>query len=78
MGKLFTSILQSRLQHFLKSNDLLSPEQFGFRSNSGRTENIFILKQIVHKYFNSKQNLYACFVDDENAFDSVWQPPHLK
>ena len=73
LGKLFTSILQSRLQHFLESNDILNPEQFGFRSNSRTTDNLFILKQLIHKYLSSKQNLYVCFVDYEKAFDSVWQ-----
>lgn len=72
LGKLFTSILQTRLLHFLEENKLLNAEQFGFRPNSRTTDNLFILKQLIHKYSLSNEKLYVCFVDYEKAFDTVW------
>ena len=72
LGKLFTSILQTRLLNFLEMHKLLKEEQFGFRPNCRTTDNLFILKQLIHKYFARKEKLYVCFIDYEKAFDSVW------
>ena len=38
LGKLFTSILQSRLNKFIEQHNILSPEQFGFCPNSQTTD----------------------------------------
>ena len=73
MGKLFTKILQTRLSTFLDDNDLLCPEQFGFRKNSRTTDNLFILKQLIEQQFRANSKLFVAFVDYEKAFDSVWQ-----
>lgn len=72
LSKLFTSVLQNRLVKFLEENNILNDEQFGFRSNLRTTDNLFIFKQILHKYFSNKQKLYVSFIDYEKAFDSVW------
>lgn len=72
LGKLFTSILQTRLMQHLENNNILNPEQFGFRPNSRTTDNLFILKQLLNKYLSSNEKLYVCFVDYEKAFDTVW------
>lgn len=74
LGKLFTSILQTRLTNFLEENHLLNSEQFGFRPNLRTTDNLFILNQLIQKQFASGKKLYVCFIDYEKAFDSVWQP----
>ena len=50
LGKLFTSILQSRLNKFIEQNNILNPEQFGFRPNSRTTDSLFILQQLINKY----------------------------
>ena len=34
LGKLFTSILQSRLNKYIEIHNILNPEQFGFRPNA--------------------------------------------
>ena len=72
LGKLFTSILQTRYYNFLENNNKLNKEQFGFRKNSRTTDNLFILKHILHKYFNRKENIYACFIDYEKAFCTLY------
>ena len=73
LGKLFTSILQTRYYIFLEKYNKLNMKQFGFRKNSRTTDNLFILQHILHKYFRRKEKIYACFIDYEQAFDTVWQ-----
>ena len=73
LGKLFTSILQSRLNTFIEQHNILNPEQFGFRPNSRTTDSLFILQQLINKYKKQHKKLYVGFIDYEKAFDSVWQ-----
>ena len=73
LGKLFTSILQNRLNRFIEKHDVLNPEQFGFRPNSRTTDSLFIFQQLLHKYTKQHEKLYVGFIDYEKAFDSVWQ-----
>ena len=72
LGKLFTSLLQKRLENYLESKNLLSINQGGFRSGYRTTDHIYILKTLTNKYLHKlKKNLYVCFVDFKKAFDSV-------
>ncbi|KAL9967640.1 hypothetical protein ACROYT_G025915 [Oculina patagonica] len=71
LGKLFTSILQNRLNKFIEQHDVLNPEQFGFRPNSRTTDSLFIFQQLLHKYTKQHKKLYVGFIDYEKAFDSV-------
>lgn len=74
MGKLFTNLLQQSLNNYLENNNLLGQYQFGFRKDHRTTDNIFILKTLVNKYFGKKKdNLYVCYVDFSKAFDTVWR-----
>ena len=72
LGKLFTSLLQKRLGDYLETNNLLSPNQGGFREGYRTTDHIYILKTLINKYvYNRKTNLYVCFVDFKKAFDCI-------
>ena len=73
LGKLFTSILQSRLNKFIEQHNILNPEQFGFRPNSQTTDSLFILQQLLYKYTRQHKKLCVGFIDYEKEFDSVWQ-----
>ena len=73
LGKLFTSILQSRLNKFIEQHNILNPEQFRFRPNSRTTDSLFILQQLINKYKKQHKKLYVGFIDYKKAFDSVWQ-----
>ena len=46
LGKLFTTIINDRLYKYLSDNEVLKPEQGGFRKEHGTVDNIYIyLKQ---------------------------------
>lgn len=75
LGKLFCHVFNSRISNYVENISFLAKEQAGFRKNFRTSDQTFILKTLVDKYCckNSKSNkLYACFIDLEKAFDTVW------
>ena len=73
VGKVFSHILNERLNSFLEDNHIIHNNQAGFRKNHRTVDHIFTMKTIVDKYINKRQNIYVCFVDFAKAFDSVWR-----
>lgn len=71
MAKLFTSIINTRLEWWAESNNILNITQFGFRKNRRTTDAIFIMNSLIQHYNKRKRILYACFIDFRKAFDSV-------
>ena len=70
-GKLFTAILNIRLNNYLESMNLLCEEQAGFRKKYGTTDHIFNLKCIIDLYLFRGKKLFCAFIDYKKAFDSV-------
>ena len=70
-GKLFTAILNNRLNNYLESMNLLCEEQAGFRKKYGTTDHIFNLKCIIDLYLFRGKKLFCAFIDYKKAFDSV-------
>lgn len=77
MGKVFNSILNTRLEEFLKVNNIIADEQIGFKRGCRTSDHIFKLKTIIDKYLNKSKKLYTCFIDLKKAFDSVIHPALL-
>ena len=71
LGKLFNSILNSRLDKYLLDNKLISDCQIGFCKNSRTSDHMFVVKYIIDYYFSKDTKVYTCFVDFQKAFDSV-------
>ena len=67
-GKLFTAILNNRLNKFLEDSGILGEEQAGFRKKYSTVDHIFTLKMLVDFYVHK---LYCSFIDYRKAFDSV-------
>ena len=71
LGKLFKSILETRLSY---KNEVCiddDPCQAGFKRNSRTIDNIFILQSLVVSQKAYKKTLYACYIDFTKAFDYV-------
>ena len=71
LGKLFESILETRLSY---KNEVCiddDPCQAGFKRNSRTIDNIFILQSLVVSQKAHKKPLYACYIDFTKAFDYV-------
>ena len=71
IGKLFTSILNSRLYIYLTSKNLLGNEQAGFRPKHSTLDHIFALHILSRFYIESNKQLFCAFVDYSKAFDFV-------
>ena len=67
--KLFTKIMNSRLNDWAENEYILTESQFGFRSQRGTTDCLFILHGLIEKLLSNGKKLYAAFIDYEKAFD---------
>jgi hypothetical protein len=73
VGKLFTGILNNRLNNFLESNNILTSAQSGFRKGFSTIDNAFILHLITHLFKHSNKKLFCIFIDFAKAFDNIWR-----
>ena len=72
-GKLFTSILNTRITKYVEENELLHSEQAGFRKGYSTTDNLFILQSLIDIAKSNKSKLFCTFIDFKQAFDTVWR-----
>ena len=70
-GKLFTAVLNTRLNNYLENMNILAEEQAGFRKGYGTADHIFNLKCLIDLYLFRGKRLYCAFIDYKKAFDSV-------
>ena len=61
----------ARLDSYLKSNNILCTNQFGFRKNSNTSDAIIEFLDYVHSSLDSKQSTIAVYLDFSKAFDTV-------
>ena len=71
IGKVFTSIINRRLNTWAESNNVYSDNQFGFREGRGAVDCMFILHGIIESFLSQSKPLYCVFVDLKRAFDSA-------
>ena len=73
LGKVFLSIINTRISDFLENNDKYDKAQNGFRKDHRTSDNIFIFKTMINKIKLLNKKLFVCFVDFSKAFDTVWR-----
>ena len=71
IGKLFTSVLNSRLYSYLTNENLLGNEQAGFRPQHSTLDHILALHILSKSYIDQKKRLFCAFVDYSKAFDFI-------
>ena len=71
MSKLFSSVLNNRLQTFFDKNKIINETQIGFQPKARTSDHMFVLRTLIEKYQSLDSKLYVCFVDFQKAFDSV-------
>lgn len=73
LGKLFCSIINSRVLNFLSEHKTLSKCQIGFLPNYRTSDHIFTLHTLIERHvIQNKTKIYARFIDFKQAFDSIW------
>jgi hypothetical protein len=70
-AKLFTTILNNRLNSYLDNMSILCEEQAGFRKHYSTTDHIFNLKCLIDMYLRCSKTLFCAFIDYRKAFEYV-------
>ena len=70
-NRIFEKLVYSRMESFIKQNDILSPSQYGFRKVHSTQHAILDIVSTIQK--NMDKRLFSCdvFIDLEKAFDTV-------
>ena len=71
VAKVYSKLLNTRLQKFLEQYDLLAEEQNGFRSGRSCIDHLFVLCTILRNRKLKGKETFLCFIDFKKAFDTV-------
>ena len=66
-------MVNARLVWHLEKNQLLSPEQAGFRQHRSTEDQVTLLAQNIEDAFQEKKHTLTVWIDLEKAFDKVWR-----
>ena len=70
--KTMERIVNERLRWYLETNNLLVPEQAGFRQFRSTEDQATYLSQEVEDAFQEQKLLFVTWIDLQKAFDKVW------
>ena len=71
LSKIFEKLMCARLDSYLKSNNILCTNQFGFRKNSNTSDAIIEFLDNVYSLLDSKQSTIAVYLEFSKALDTV-------
>ena len=71
VAKVYSKILNTRIQKYLESNNILVDEQNGFRASRSCIDHLFVLFTVLRNRKLSGNETFLCFIDYKKAFDSV-------
>jgi len=72
-SKLFTSIMNRRLEIVCRDNNLISDCQFGFYKERSTVDAVFILDALIQHFLKRNTRLYIVFVDLKRCFDTIYR-----
>jgi hypothetical protein len=67
--KILSNITLERLKEY--SEEILGEYQCGFRPQRGTMDQIFVVRQILEKFYAHDIDLHLLFIDFKKAFDSI-------
>lgn len=70
--KTMERIVNARLKWYLETNDLLAPQQAGFRQFRSTEDQTTYLSQEVEDAFQEQKVVLTVWIDLQRAFDKVW------
>ena len=71
ISKILEKIVYKRLFSFLNDNDILIPNQFGFRKNHSTDYAIIQLCDKIIEALTKKEHIIGVFMDLSKAFDTI-------
>lgn len=72
LGKVAERIILNRLNKFLNDNQLMLPEQFGFRSQHSTTHQLLRVVETLSEGKQKHESVAILLLDVSKAFDKVW------
>ena len=81
VGKVFCSVLNSRVVEYLEGQGVPGYHQIAFRRRYRTSDHVMVIQTLINKYIKKLQYtaraegkaLFAAFVDLEKAYDTVWR-----
>ncbi|GFV69713.1 RNA-directed DNA polymerase from mobile element jockey [Trichonephila clavipes] len=73
LGKVAEKIILKRLYHHVDTNNILIPEQHGFRPDLSTTHQLLRVVETIKSGLKDKKSTGAVFLDIQKAFDRVWR-----
>ena len=73
-SKIYEKIVFDAMYKFLLENNLLSPNQSGFRPGDSTINQLLSITTEIYNAFENRQETRAAFLDISKAFDKVWHP----
>lgn len=70
-SKIVEKLLAKRILNFLEANDVLSPNQHGFREGRSTTSALVSILDYLYKNLDNGNKVMALFIDLSKAFDCV-------
>ena len=71
LAKLFTKIMNNRLNEWVEEEKVLSDVHYGFRKGRSTVDCIFIIQGLINIVLEKGFKLYVCFVDYKKAYDII-------
>ena len=71
MYKIYCSILNHRLSHWIESNNILWYEQNGFRSGRCTIDHVGSLTSIIETRMKKKSDTFVAFIDFSKTYDLI-------
>ena len=71
VAKIYSSVLNARIQKYLEENKILVDEQNGFRASRSCIDHIFVLCSILRNRKSQNLSTFLTFIDFKKAFDTV-------
>lgn len=71
-GKIFERIILPSVQLHLDDNDIIMPQQFGFRNGKSCTQQLYKATKSIRSSLSRKMSTGVLAIDLKAAFDSVW------
>ena len=73
LSKIFTGVLNKRINKRCDENNVISDCQFGFRKGCSTTDASFVLHNLIQKTQNNRGRLYCAFVELKKALNSLYR-----
>ena len=70
-SKIFEKLVHVRMTSFIKENDIIKPNQFGFQKNKSTSDAILEFLENVYESFEENNYYLALYLDFSKAFDTI-------